>query len=129
MRSWVLWVLVGMGVSCPARAERLLAPNAIVRGAAEASHLKKLVTSPADWAATFALAAPAPAPAPGRIDLRNAFGKILITRDLTLPGLSFLALRLIPTRRALGGDGRSPVVIRPRVVAADWYGLDVTARF
>lgn len=133
MRHWVLWAALGMGVfPSTSRADLLLEPGAIVRGAAEGSHLKKLVTAPSEWSVTFAPGGAPPAPGSGtraRVDYPSLLSKLVITRDLSLPGLSFLALRLIPTRRALGGEGPSPVVIRPRVVAADWYGLDVTARF
>ncbi len=56
-------------------------------------------------------------------------GALIITRDLTLPGAPFMALRLIPTRRALGGENAVPIVVRPRLIATSWYGVDALVRF
>ncbi len=133
MRVWALWVVLGIGVfPATARAERLLEPGEIVRDAAEGLHVRKLMVTPSEWASTFAQSFAATAPGTGgrgRINYPQVLSKLWITRDLSLPGLPFLAVRLIPTRRALGGEGPCPFVLKPRLVAADWYGFDLSARF
>jgi hypothetical protein len=60
----------------------------------------------------------------------SLLGSLVITRDLQIPGAPTMAVRLIPTARALSGE-TSPVVLRPRVAGAgsSWYGVDVAARF
>jgi hypothetical protein len=61
---------------------------------------------------------------------RTLLGYLVVTRDLQIPGAPSMAVRLIPTARALSGD-TSPIVLRPRVDGAgsSWTGLDIAANF
>jgi hypothetical protein len=74
--------------------------------------------------------------APSKCDLgsscsyRAILGYLVITRDLQIPGAPQMAVRLIPTSKALSGD-TSPIVLRPRVDGAgsSWTGVDIAALF
>jgi hypothetical protein len=133
MRVWDIWILLGvLCVSVSSRAESRLRPHELVQAATDASGLRRQVTSPSEWPVNFGTWGPAGARAAGtRIGLgyRTLLGALVITRDLPLPGTSFLAFRLIPTRRALGGEIEVPIVLRPRVIATSWYGVDALVRF
>lgn len=61
---------------------------------------------------------------------RTLLGYLVITRDLQIPGAPKMALRLIPTTKALSGD-TSPIVLRPRLDGAgsSWTGVDIAALF
>jgi hypothetical protein len=61
---------------------------------------------------------------------RSLLGYLVITRDLQIPGAPLMAVRLIPTTKALAGD-TSPIVLRPRLDGAgsSWTGLDIAALF
>jgi hypothetical protein len=51
-----------------------------------------------------------------------------VTRDWRIPGTDVLGFRLIPTRKALAGELKIPVVLRVRL-AKERLGLDVGGRF
>ncbi len=59
---------------------------------------------------------------------RSVLGKLVITRDLELPGSGTVAVRLLPTSSALAGQSRSAIVLRPRVDGSK-YGFHLAARF
>jgi len=59
---------------------------------------------------------------------KTLLGYLVITKDLEIPGAPGMALRLIPTRSALGGSS-SPIVFKPRVVGTSWSGLEIAAQF
>ena len=61
---------------------------------------------------------------------RTLLGYLVITRDLQIPGAPKMAVRLIPTTKALSGD-TSPIVLRPRLDGAgsSWTGVDIAALF
>ncbi len=59
---------------------------------------------------------------------RSVLGKLVITRDLELPGSETVAVRLLPTSSALAGHSRSAIVLRPRVDGSK-YGFHLAARF
>lgn len=85
--------------------------------------------------------APEPKPAPPRhsephscsivtsCGYHKVLSYLIITRDIEVPGTELLALRLIPTSRALAGNSKTPIVVKPRVLGTSWYGVDVAARF
>jgi hypothetical protein len=62
------------------------------------------------------------------IDYKSILSKLVIARDLTIPGAPTLGLRLIPAKNAITGTP-APLVFTPRVVGSGWYGLDFAARF
>jgi len=117
---------------CPAlaRAEGLFKPTELVRGATDANGLRNLVSAPSEWVLNLGCSGPPNSrSARAHKSFRQMLGALVVTRDLRLPGAPFLGLRMIPTRRELGGDSRIPVVLKPRIIAKGGYGLDVTARF
>jgi hypothetical protein len=59
---------------------------------------------------------------------RDLLGQLVVTRDLGIPGIEGIALRLIPTRAALAGSP-APVVFIPRILGTEWYGAEIVARF
>ena len=66
---------------------------------------------------------------PGRRNnFRKALGVLFVTRDLEIPGAKNLGVRLIPTRKALGGEAQIPFVLRAKV-SASRFGLEVGGRF
>jgi hypothetical protein len=139
MRALVLGVLVCVLLTPgSARAERLFWPGDLVFSVREISGMRKLVTSPSEWpsfsaggrtgSAAFANRQGVAPGTPSAVYSR-AFSALVVTRDLVLPGMPFLGVRLIPTRRALGGESQIPIVFRPLVIGAGSVGLDATARF
>ena len=125
-------LLIGLSVLAfptVARAEGLFRPRELVREAVDANGLRNLVSAPSEWVLTPGSGAPNPRSAGTRAAFRNLLGTLVVTRDLKLPGAPFLGLRMIPTRRELGGDSRIPIVFKPRVMAKSGYGVDVTANF
>ncbi len=69
-----------------------------------------------------------PPPNGKRNNFREMVGTLLVTRDLQIPGTDCLGFRLIPTRKALGGEVTIPFVFRVRF-AKNRLGLDVGGRF
>ena len=65
---------------------------------------------------------------PTRTNFRRALGTLIVTRDLAFPGFKTLGFRLIPTKRALGGDANIPFVFQLRL-SSHRMGLDVGGRF
>jgi hypothetical protein len=63
-----------------------------------------------------------------RVDYRSVMGELVITRDIELPGLSGVGVRMIPSRSAIAGSP-APVVLIPRFVGTGWYGAEVVASF
>jgi hypothetical protein len=63
-----------------------------------------------------------------RVDYRSVVGELVITRDIELPGLSGVGVRMIPSRSAIAGSS-APVVLIPRFVGTGWYGAEVVASF
>jgi len=121
-----------MGMVCSSgasHAESRVRPQELVQAATDVSGLRRLVTSPSEWSLGVAAGGPPGAAKRNALNYRSVLGALLITRDLPLPGASFLALRLIPTRRALGGEFQAPIVLRPRLIATSWYGVDAVVRF
>jgi hypothetical protein len=59
---------------------------------------------------------------------RDVLSSLAIAKDLQIPGAPVMALRLLPTSRALSGDDSTPIVLRPRVKGGG-YGVDIAARF
>ena len=133
MREWVFRVFLAVVcVSGSSRAESRLQPGELVQAATDVSGLRRLVSSPSEWMASLTSGGAAPVRGKGArpgLSYSALLGALIITRDLRLPGASFVALRLIPTRRALGGDSQIPVVVRPRVIGTGWYGVDALVRF
>jgi hypothetical protein len=133
MRARALWVLLGiLAFSVPSRADRLFRPHGLVRGATDPASTRQLMTSPSEWVSSLVPSGTPSMTGPGGrapLGFPGFFRGLVVTRDLILPGAPFLALRLIPTRRALGGDTQVPIVLRPKVMATGWYGLDLMARF
>jgi len=132
MRGWVFRVFLGVVcVSSISRAESRLRPGDLVQAATDVSGLRRLLTSPSEWVLGAPGGTPGARGASGRpgVSYSRWLGALVITRDLRLPGTSFMAFRLIPTRRALGGEIQVPVVFRPRVIATGWYGVDALVRF
>ena len=131
MREWVVRVFLGVVcLSAPARAEIRLRPQELVQAATDVSGLRRLVTSPSEWllgpiSGTHSPRRPGSASA---ASYSRWLGALVITKDLKLPGAP-LAFRLIPTRRALGGELAVPIVLRPRLIATGWYGVDALVRF
>jgi len=72
-----------------------------------------------------------PTRAPVRRDdvgYRALMGELVITRDLEIPGLTGVGVRMIPSRSAVVGSP-VPVVLIPRFVGTSWYGAEVVATF
>lgn len=69
------------------------------------------------------------AKAKSRVDYKAFFGRFGITRDLQIPGAPTLAVRLLPASLTQHASTGSPIVVTPRLVGSDWYGLDVAAHF
>src|SRR5688572_3950661 len=133
MREWAFRVFLGVVcVSGSSRAESRVRPGELVQAATDVSGLRRLLTSPSEWmlgsTSGGTSGARGKGGAPG-VSYSQMLGALIVTRDLRFPGTSFLALRLIPTRRALGGEIQVPVVLRPRVIATGWYGVDALVRF
>jgi hypothetical protein len=131
MREWVFRVFLGVVcASGPARAESLVRPGDLFQSATDVSGLRNLLTSPSEWiqSATGGTPGARGSGQPGT-SYSQALGALVVTKDLRVPWASFMALRLIPTRRALGGDLQVPVVVRPRLSATGWYGVDALVRF
>jgi hypothetical protein len=63
-----------------------------------------------------------------RVDYRAVMGELVITRDIELPGLSGVGVRMIPSRSAIAGSP-APVVLIPRFVGTGWYGAELVASF
>jgi hypothetical protein len=86
--------------------------------------------------ATAVNAAPEAAPEP-TVQLKkrsSGYGDVLSTlafaRDFQIPGAPLMAVRLLPTSRALSGESSTPIVLRPRVSGGGGgYGVDIAARF
>lgn len=66
----------------------------------------------------------------GNTQLRRALGALVVTRDLEIPGTRCLGLgvRLIPGKKALGGDAQIPFVFQAGL-GANRLGLKVGGRF
>jgi hypothetical protein len=125
-----LWILVGIGLfPATSRADRLLNPGEFVRDGTEGANLRKLATHPSEWAPGLGSSGTRRAGSRSSLSLRDLLGALVITRDLEMPGAPFLGLRVIPTKKALSGESLIPFILRPRLIATSWYGLDVTARF
>jgi hypothetical protein len=62
------------------------------------------------------------------IGYRALIGELVITRDIELPGLTGVGVRMIPSRSAVVGSP-VPVVLIPRFVGTSWYGAEVIASF
>ena len=73
-------------------------------------------------------AAPKRACSSASCNYRSILGKLVITRDLELPGTQSVAVRLFPTSSALAGSSRSTIVVRPRLEDST-YGFHLAARF
>jgi hypothetical protein len=132
MREWAVRVFLGVVcLSAPARAETRLRPQELVQAATDVSGLRRLVTSPSEWLLGSISGAHSPrrAASGSAVSYSRLLGALVITRDLRFPGAPFMAFRLIPTRRALGGDLAVPIVLRPRLIATSWYGVDALVRF
>ena len=133
MRVWDVGILLGvLCLSASSHAETRLRPHELVQAATDVSGVRRLVTSPSEWPVNFGTWGPAGARGVGSrlgVGYKTMLGALVITRDLRLPGTSLLAFRLIPTRRALGGGIEVPIVLRPRVIATSWYGVDAMVRF
>jgi hypothetical protein len=133
MREWAVRVFVAVVcVTGPASAETRLRPQELAQAATDVSGLRRLVTSPSEWLLGPASAGTPASRAAGNrpaLSYSRLLGALVITRDLRLPGAPFMAFRLIPTRRALGGDLAVPIVLRPRLIATSWYGVDALVRF
>ena len=131
MRGWAVRVFLAvLCVSGASRAESRVRPHELVQVPTDVSGLRRLLTSPSEWWLGPVPGMPGARPG-NRSALRfsSVLGALVITRDLMLPGTSFLAFRLIPTRRALGGEVQAPIVLRPRLLATTWYGVDALMRF
>ena len=63
-----------------------------------------------------------------RVDYRAIMGELLVTRDIEIPGLTGIGVRMIPSRSAIVGSP-VPVVLIPRFVGTGWYGAEVVASF
>ncbi len=84
-----------------------------------------------DRSATHATLEPVPARASIRrdnVDYRALMGGLVVTRDIELPGLTGIGVRMIPSRSAVAGSP-VPVVLIPRFVGTSWYGAEVVASF
>jgi hypothetical protein len=131
MREWVFRLSLGLVcLSGSARAESLVRPGDLFQGATDVSGLRNLLTSPSEWI-QGAIGATLGARSSGQLGMSysRALSALVVTKDLRVPGASFMALRLIPTRRALGGELQVPVVVRPRLSATGSYGVDALVRF
>ena len=129
--------LTALTVSGTAWAEDAPATNGFSLNAPEASLPPGLALPAAD---NVSKAAPAQADATPRKSAvrrsctsagcayRSVLGKLVITRDLELPGSETVAVRLLPTSSALAGHSRSAIVLRPRVDGSK-YGFHLAARF
>jgi hypothetical protein len=62
------------------------------------------------------------------IGYRALMGELVITRDIELPGLTGVGVRMIPSRSAVVGSPVAVVLI-PRFVGTSWYGAEVVASF
>lgn len=69
----------------------------------------------------------APGCGPEGCGYKALLGHIAICRDLEIPGAPAMAVRLLPTSRALAGPTKTPIVLRPRVDGG--YGVHVAASF
>jgi hypothetical protein len=74
-------------------------------------------------------AEPAARPKKRSSTYREALSSLAIARDFQIPGAPLMAVRLLPTSRALSGDGSTPIVLRPRAGGGSGYGVDLAARF
>jgi hypothetical protein len=72
--------------------------------------------------------AAAPQPNGKAAHFRKAIGRLVLTRDLQIPGTNALGFRLIPTRKALGGEKKIPFVFRVRFTKQR-LGLDLGGWF
>jgi hypothetical protein len=84
-----------------------------------------------DRSAKGATLEPPPTRAPVQrdgVDYRALMGELVITRDLEIPGLTGVGVRMIPSRSAVVGSP-VPLVLIPRFVGTSWYGAEVIASF
>jgi hypothetical protein len=84
--------------------------------------------------AAAASEAPVEQPAARPKKRASVYGDVLstltIARDLQIPGAPLMAVRLLPTSRALSGESSTPIVLRPRVSGGgSGYGVDIAAQF
>jgi len=62
------------------------------------------------------------------INYRALLEELVITKDVEIPGLAGMGVRMIPSRSAVAGSAL-PVVFIPRFVGTGWYGAEVIASF
>lgn len=132
LERWRLTLLLFCFLFCPnARAEQMIQPGGIIRDlgarAAGTDPAQLRHDEPAASLPRSRLGPESKASQPGRPKLGSALGALVVTRDLELPGTRAVGFRLIPTKKAIGGDAGIPLVLRAKIGKS--IGLVVGGRF
>jgi hypothetical protein len=128
-RCWICCALFFLLTPSAALADRLIQPGGLIREVTSRVRDVQVATAHRvrDESPASLSRSPAALP-PKRAGVRSALGRLVVTRDLQIPGVTFLAFRPLPTSKALGGERSVPFVFK-FAIETQRVGVDLGGRF